>query len=350
MPYALRAACLALYSISGFLAAGLPALAQDLMTPPKAAAASDKALAEGKNARKIARRHGQKPKKGAALLTRPAAGGATKRYSRANADEVNTWLIFGFTEGSDVGEKGERTLFFESLVRMTPRESGFAAWDGAAGIGYSLTNRAVVSLAFTPAFERNAEQILTPAGTTLLNSRGAGTVASLKYQVLRRDESPFGLAVQVSPFWQHVDSGPIRHDTMGSEFRVLADRVLVPNQWFAALNLAYQPYRESYSDGSTFPVTAFELSAAVSRQVSGNLFLGAEIRHTSKHEGLFFNRWAGHALYAGPTAFLLLGEQGYLGLAWSARLAQEVNAGTAQIPDFDGFDRHQLRLKAGISF
>jgi hypothetical protein len=283
----------------------------------------------------------------ARLAPHPAAGGAPKRHGRSNIEDANTWLIFGFTDGSDVGEKGERTLFYDSFVRATAR--GFAAWDSAAGIGYSPTDRAVVAFAATPSFERNAEQVITPSGTSWMNSRGLGGVASLKYQLFRREEAPVGIAVQVAPYWQHVESGPISHDTVGSEFRLLFDRVLAPGQWFAALNLAYSPYREAYSDGSALRTTAFEISAAVSREVTASFFLGAEIRHLSKHRGLFFNEWAGQAVYAGPTAFILLGEQGYFGIAWSLRIAEDVSA-DAVSRDFSGFDRQQLRLKAGFSF
>jgi hypothetical protein len=355
MPYARHAGCLCICALGGWLIADVPARAQNPAPATSESGATGRRTESSptppRKAARIAaaRRHLQKNEVNARLAAHRAAGGApAKRHGRSNSEVANTWLIFGFTDGSDVGEKGERTLFYDSFVRATAR--GFAAWDSAAGIGYSPTDRAVVAFAATPSFEHNAEQVITPSGTNWMHSRGLGAVASLKYQLFRREEAPVGFAVQISPYWQHVESGPISHDTFGSEFRLLFDRVLAPSQWFAALNLAYSPYREAYSDGSALRTTAFEISAAVSRQVTVNFFLGTEIRHLSKHRGLFFNEEAGHAVYAGPTAFILLGEQGYFGIAWAARIAQDVSTGAAQLGHFDGFDRHQLRLKAGISF
>ena len=91
------------------------------------------------------------------------------------------------------------------------------------------------------------------------------------------------------------------------------------------------------------------MAGAVSRRVAGDIFLGAEVRHVSKHDGYFGNRLIGQALYLGPTLFTAVGEQGYFGIAWSAQVAGGQREGTAG-GDHDGLDRHQLRVKAGFSF
>jgi hypothetical protein len=352
MIFALRAACLCVCAFGGSLAAGLPACAQNLAPAGAETDAPTQRAEPVPRPRREAARPRQKNEKDARLAARPLAGAARRKASsRSGVEEANSWLIFGFSEGSDVGAKGEWTLFYDSVLRASAHAAGLGGWDGAAGIGNSPSDRAVVSIAVTPSLERNGEPIATPAaGTSWRDARGFGALASLKYQLLRRDEAPVGLAVQISPYWQHVASGAISHDTLGSEFRLLVDRVLVPNLWFAAVNLAYQPHRDAYSDGSAFNMTAFELSAAVARQVTGTVFLGAEIRYLSKHFGLLFDQWDGAALYAGPTAFIPLGAQGYFGIAWSVRIAQDASAGSAPARDAEGFDRHQLRVKAGISF
>jgi len=205
-------------------------------------------------------------------------------------------------------------------------------------------------LAATPSFEGNADGIRTSYGTDGVSSHALGANASFKYQLFRRNEAPMGLAIQISPYWQHTTAGPLEQNSLGSEVRLLADRVLVPDRWFAALNVAYQPHHDAYSDGSGFRKTTAEISGAVSRKVLSNLFLGAEVRLVSKFQGFAFDQWAGDAIYLGPTAFMLIGEQGYFGLAWSARITERTNADTGQPPDVDGFDRHQVRLKAGVSF
>ena len=270
-----------------------------------------------------------------------------KRRGRAKLEDVNTWLIFGFTEGADVGEKGERGIFQDSVFRATP--GGPAAWDGALGFGYSLTDRVAVYLAALPSFERHADQAGAPVGTGAINSRGFGVIGGFKYQLLRRGESPVGLALQVSPYWQRVQSGPDRHDIVGSEVRVIADRELVPG-WFGAVNLAFSPHRYAYSDGITLRKAVFELSAAASRRLSREVFVGAEIRYVRKHQGYFADHLTGQALYLGPTLFTSIGEHGYFGIAWSVQVADRHGDNNPHGAAQEGLDRYQLRVKAGLSF
>src|SRR2546430_1259285 len=105
------------------------------------------------------RKRPQNDRKKAARVARTAADARlADRHGGAKVAEVNTWLIFGFTEGADVGQRGEWTIFQDSVIRTPGRISGFAAGDGSAGVGYPLTTRAVVSLAATTSFERNAAQ------------------------------------------------------------------------------------------------------------------------------------------------------------------------------------------------
>jgi hypothetical protein len=347
MPYAKRAACLCSVAVSGVLAVASPLRAQEpAATNSKPAVISEKPPQAGRSSRKGRR---GKPHQEAAASGRQTSSVRAKSYSRAKIDEVNTWLIFGFIEGSDVGDKGEWTLSHDSVVRSAAQGPAFAALDGGVGVGYSPTNRAVISLTATPSFEGNAGATSAPNGANGVSAHALGASASFKYQLFRRDEAPMGLAIQISPYWQRTTTGPLEQTTLGSEVRLLADRVLVPDRWFAALNVAYQPHHDAYSDGSSFRKTTAEISGAVSRKVLNNLFVGAEIRHVSKYQGFAFEGWTGDAVYAGPTAFMLLGEQGYVGVAWSARIMEQATVNLGQLPD-DTFDRHQLRLKAGISF
>lgn len=260
---------------------------------------------------------------------------------RASDGPVNTWLIFGFTEGSDVAEKpGEWTIFQDSIGRTARRTSGFAAWDGSTGIGYALSSRAVISLAAVTSLERNAATF----------ERGLGVLAGIKYQLLRRDESAVGLAVQLSPYVQRYASSASGHDALAAEFRLIADRVLVPERWFAALNLVYLPQHSAYTDGSVVREAAVEVSGAISRRLTGDLFVGGEIRYLNRFHSYGVNYPAGRALYLGPTLFVGIGENGYFGVAWSVQATGHSNIAATPRLDLESFERHHVRLKAGISF
>jgi hypothetical protein len=262
---------------------------------------------------------------------------------------VSTESIFGFTEGSDVGIKGEWSLFHDSMIRAGRLAPGHAAWDGSTGLGYSVTDRMVISLAALTSFERTAADAV-PAEIGLTDSRGVGILPSLKYQLFRRNEAPAGIAVQISPFWQRVASSPTGYEIFGSEFRLILDRALVPERWFAALNLIYLPQRNAFGDGSLEREATVEVSGAVSRRLSGDLFVGAEIRYLNKFHSYGLDEWAGSALYLGPTVYAEIGKNGYVGAAWSVQVAGRSNIAATRYFDLDNFERHQLRLKAGVSF
>ncbi len=360
MVRAQRSTCLCIHAIGAFLTLGSLAIAaqldaappRDVAAPRSQASERPPETADGRKDKPVAsRRSSRTVQKDAALLAKGTArAAAAKRRSLAKPGATNTWLIFGFTEGSDVGQKGEWGIFQDSVVRATRQESGFAAWDGALGIGYSPTDRLAISLAAAPSFERNADQASAPHGTTPTNSRGFGAIAGFKYQVFRRDQFPVGLALQVSPYWQRIANAPYGYDTVGVELRLIADRVLVPGRWFAAVNLAYLPHRDAYVDGGTLNQAIFEVSGALSHRLFGDLFVGAEVRHVSKHQSYLIDQPIGHALYFGPTLFTLVGEHGYFGIAWSAQVAGHPRINTTPHLDAQNFDRHQVRVKAGISF
>ena len=93
-----------------------------------------------------------------------------------------------------------------------------------------------------------------------------------------------------------------------------------------------------------------EISAAVSHRLSGDIFVGGEIRYLSKYQGYGVDQLAGRALYLGPTLFTAIGEQGYFGATWSLQVAGNSTISAAPQFDLENFERHQFRLKAGISF
>jgi hypothetical protein len=62
-----------------------------------------------------------------------------------------------------------------------------------------------------------------------------------RYRLLDRDHSPFGLTIGAEPHWARVDytSGePVAN--YGSEFSISADKELIENRLYGALNLRAQ--------------------------------------------------------------------------------------------------------------
>ena len=264
---------------------------------------------------------------------------------RTQSNGVNTWLIFGFTEGADTGQKGERTAFHESVIRIARTMPGYAAWDGSWGVTYSTSDSVVVWGGGSAAVERNAAGIDSPVST-----RGFGASAGLKYQLLQRNPSPIGLAVQLAPYWQRIEGSAIARETVGSEFRLLIDRALGSEQLFGAFNLAYQPERTTSSVSGVANRSNLEIAGAVTARILPRVFTGGELRYVNTYLGYFLNERLGWALFAGPTIYLAIGSSGYLGLAWSVQLLGQSAGDNVSGLDLVHFERHQLRLKLGFAF
>jgi hypothetical protein len=159
------------------------------------------------------------------------------------------------------------------------------------------------------------------------------------------------LSLQAEPFWERaVERGPVGRQTFGSEFRMIVDTALIPNELFAAVNLAYEPAISATDIGHGDCESNLETSLAFSSRVLDTVFLGAEMRYQTKYSGLFFSRDLGSAWFAGPTIYLSLGKNGYLGTAWliqfHGRAAEQPN----QSLDLVNYERHQVRLKFGYGF
>jgi hypothetical protein len=343
-----------LFVVAGSLACGLTAsawgepLTAPNLAPVRLEAAAGAAPAKAASNRKNGGARPRSSQKRAAFVSKTAvAATLARRRGGKRDDSVNTWPIFGFTEGADVGRKGDRTIFHDNVIRAGGTH---VAWDGSIGIGYSVSDSAVVSFGVVPSYERANVPSSAPGGVLSASALGFGVLAGLKYQFVGRDASPVGLAIQLTPFWQRFDGRPNGHDALGTELRLIVDRTVVPELWFAAMNFVYQPQRNTYVDGNVIREATFEISAAISRRLSGDLFVGAEIRHLSKSQSYIFDRQAGSALYLGPTLLFPIGEAGYIGAAWSLKVAGEMQTEGAPGFDLQAFDRHQLRMKAGFSF
>ena len=270
-----------------------------------------------------------------------------KQGSTGDQDGINTWVIFGFTEGSDVDEQGGRTVYTDSIGRLSRREANYAALHGSLGYGYSPTDRTNIWIEAVSEYEQAGGVAPNPPGG-VASSVAFGTSIGIKHQILDRAQGALGLSVQAAPYWQRalrVDGSG--RETVGSEWRVLADVALVPERVFGAVNLAYTP--EFNASGREIERTSsLEASAAIAGRVGENLFVGAELRNLTIHDGAFFGKFLGWALYAGPTLYLSLAGKGYVAAAWSEQLVGKAAGESGARLDLINHERHQFRIKTGF--
>jgi len=276
----------------------------------------------------------------------PAFGAAGNRADK-NGD-VDTEHMFGFTEGTDIGAKGERELETDSTGRFGRLGGSYNNVATALEAKYSLSDRFRLSAAATVAY-------YDISGVGGLDGRRQGALQSVsfdaRYRLFDRAHAPFGLTISVDPHWGFVDDASgAPADQQRVDFRVFADRELIAGRLFAALNLGYEPAQTRVrASGETFRDSTLGIAAALAMQVMPNVFVGTEVRSLRHYEGLGLNSFAGQALYIGPTLYATVGQGYFLSAAWNLQVWGAVAASSGAL-DLVNFERHQVKLRLGVTF
>jgi hypothetical protein len=279
------------------------------------------------------------------------AGGSAHGAAGIRADktgEVDTEHMFGFTEGSDIGEAGEKELEADSTGRFGKFGGSYNNVATALEAKYSFSDRFRLSAVATVAY-------YDITGVNAIDDRRQGALQSVsfdaRFRLLDREHAPFGLTLSVEPhrgFADEMSGEP--GDQYGAEFRVLADRELIPGRLFAALNVSYEPEQTRLrGSGETLRESTLGIGAALAMQVMPNVFIGAEARNLRHFDGLGLNGFAGQALYIGPTFYATFGERYFVSAAWNVQVWGAV-AGTSGVLDLDNFERHHVKLRIGARF
>jgi hypothetical protein len=287
------------------------------------------------------------------LILLAALGAASTAYAAAGkrmdkTGEVDTEHMFGFTEGSDIGEKGETEFETDSTGRFGRFGGSYNNVATALEAKYSLSDRFRLSAVATVAY-------YDISGVSGLDDRRHGALESIsfdaRYHLFDREHAPFGLTLSLEPHWGFTDdvsAGPA--DQQRAEFRVLADRELIAGRLFAALNIGYSPAQTRLrASGEILRDSTFGAGAALAMQVMPNVFVGAEARSLRHYEGLGLNSFGGQALYIGPTFYATFGERYFLSAAWNVQVWGAV-AGSSGALDLVNFERHQAKLRVGVTF
>lgn len=220
----------------------------------------------------------------AAFAACAACGTAYAGKAAAKAADVDTEHLFGFTEGSDIGEAGERELESDTTLRSGKTTGAFNDTASELEFKYTAFESFRISAAATLAY-------YDIGGVTGMDDRRQGSLQSLsfdaRYRLLDRDRAPFGMTVSVEPHWGFVDetSGTvIRH--FGWEGDLLFDRALVPDRLFGALNLHYDTDRsETAAGGGSDQQPTLGVFLALAGQAMPGVWIGGEARYFRAYQG-----------------------------------------------------------------
>jgi hypothetical protein len=264
------------------------------------------------------------------------------------AGELETEHLFGFTLGSTIGEKGEKEIEGETTARTGKGSGTYAAIAQEFEAKYTIESWFRISPAAVFAYHDVSG---VPDFVDRRQASFQGLSLDNRFLMVDRNRAPFGLMVSVEPHWNRVDdlTGE-RVENYGGTFLLAVDKELVAQKLFGAANIFYEPEVTHVVAWDQWArQSLFGISGAIAGQVNDAVFVGAEIRSLHLYDGLGFNRFAGWALFAGPTLYAKLSEHAWLSFAWNVQL-RGFSAEQPSVLDLANFERHQIKLRLGYHF
>jgi hypothetical protein len=270
--------------------------------------------------------------------------------SEQNGFEVPGGDIFGFTDPTDVGDKGDRGLALE-LSNLAGKRSG-RYWSPTlkTQIGYTPADNLAIALSSFVTAHRIRE---VPDLDNRTSTRFDGFSGEVAYRFIERSQSnPLAATVSVEPRIARVDavSGE-RVRSYANEIKLFLDAVVVPDTLYAAMNVNYSlATQQGFGpDEAWVDSSGTSVSAALTYQVTERIFAGVEGRWLTAFSGAFLDDQTGWGLFAGPTLLVKITESAALNLVWTPQLTGRAS-GVDRSLDLDNFERHQFRAKFATSF
>src|SRR5262249_49048586 len=153
--------------------------------------------------------------------------------------EVDTEHMFGFTEGSDIGDKGEKELETDSTGRFGRLGGAYNNVATAFEAKYTLAESFRLSALATVAY-------YDISGGSELDDRrqGGRSVGVVRSEIsrVRSRTCAVRATFSVEPHWGFADDvSGAPADQQAAAFRLLADRELIPGRLYGAFNIDYDP-------------------------------------------------------------------------------------------------------------
>ena len=292
------------------------------------------------------------------------------REHKQSQSEIDSEDLFGFTEGSDVGDPGELEGSIDTTGRFGRRGGRYRVVSPTLEVEYTPVERFSLSLdaTFDRYWIRNVPDF---------ENRNTGGPSQLstqwRYQFVKRDPSPVGLTLSLEPQLGFFDQDTGERARRTALEAVLSlDTALVPERVFGAVNLTYEAERVrpkgfiglgrdleevDPSDPTAVAVvrspaerqSTIGISGAVAFQAVSNLFVGAEARYLRQYDGLDLKTFEGHALFIGPTLYVKVSDHVSLSAAWNVQVAGKAHNEPGHL-DLENFERHRAKLKLIAQF
>jgi len=259
--------------------------------------------------------------------------------------------LFGFTDGSDIGQPGEKEIEWETEAARGKRSGKYFAAEHHLAYGYNPNDQIHLEAALL-GVSTNIKNV--PDFDNKTFSGLAGVSAELKYLILTRGPaSPIGLTFKVEPEYAWIDDGDgskVRKAAV--ETALIADAELIPNKLYLASNIIYEPEVVHPKNGDpTEHESSLAFTGALSYRLTGNFALGAEVQYMRAYDqGIGLNHFTGDATYVGPTLRWQIIPKGTLSLAWGHQVRGHSDETPASHVNLVDFSRDIAKLKFDYEF
>ncbi len=269
----------------------------------------------------------------------PASGQATAPANPFYT--LDTKNLFGFLEGADVGEKGDRSVEFETNAASGKPQGLYDSIEQEFIFESTLTDSLGLELG-AHALGQDVQGVAgLPdfAGVSFL-----GLSVELRYAVIHRSAVwPIQVTLTAEPEWNAVGEAGQSAVDFNTTFRAIADVISPDRRLYGAVNVVYAP------DGSRLAGQPWQdsaivgASAAVSYRVTPPLMFGAEADYDRAYGGLGLQNFHGQAVYLGPTFHYQINEKIDLSAAFLTQAATGVL-------DLGDFPRRLAKLRLEVDF
>ncbi len=267
-------------------------------------------------------------------------------------EDFDTKHIFGFTEGTDVGEVGERELEFET--NGTIGKFGGGRYNALEQVA-TFEAAPLARLGYEASLHGLSQQIANVPGLQNLSQTNfSGVSFSPKWIFLTRGvDAPFGLAASIAPEWDRVDPViGVHANNFVLPVRIYLDAELIEKKLYFGANLLYSPEVDNPKGYGISHYTLAGVSAALSYRVTPKITFGGEVEYYEAYSSLGFSNYAGSGTYIGPTFHIQITDKAFVSGAWSTQVANRIPAGADALASYNQTDLadQRGRLTFAISF
>jgi hypothetical protein len=260
--------------------------------------------------------------------------------------------IFGFTDPTDVGKPGDMGFASENTGRAGKRMGRYFTLQSKTELGRTLDENTwgAVSLFNSHYRVRDVPDLDRNLNRTAFD----GLSFEIARRVVERSATnPFAITVSLEPRWSRLDAtAGTRVEAYSAEAKLFIDAVVVPEKLFWAMNLNYAPgTQRGMEPGAKWEDSAgTSVSTALTYAWSPTVFTGGEVRVLSAFNRAFFGRYAGSALFIGPTFLWKITDKVAFNAVWTPQIAGRAQSNWDRLLDLDNFERHQFRAKLAVQF